>query len=116
MSPPTYPIIIIRQSNNVVKIHRFVTALRAYFEPPLAKIEKVQQHLRFLQQQQEIALKLKKAADEIQKKKAYQIQKILKMEEQAKAEQQRLEKSVKEKLEFYKRLKEKYQKLYVKLH
>lgn len=90
-------------------------ALKAFFEPPLAKIEKIQQQLRFLQQQQEIAFNMKKVINEAHQKKVYQMQKIIKMEEKATAEHQRLEKVVKEKMEMFKHIKDKYLKLYVKI-
>lgn len=89
----------------------FQPALQTYFEPPLTKVEKVQQQLRFLHQQQEINLKLQKAVEDGKKKKAQKIQKILDMEQQVKAEGQRLGNIIKEKMEMYRNMKDKYQKM-----
>ncbi|KAG4076759.1 hypothetical protein HA402_009105 [Bradysia odoriphaga] len=86
-------------------------ALKAYFEPPLSKIEKIQQQFKFLKQQQEIAFKVKSAIEFNQKKKELRIKKIVDMEKQVKAEEQRLERVVKQKIEAYRHMKEKYQKL-----
>lgn len=55
--------------------------------------------------------KLQKAVEECEQKKAQRIQKILDMEQQTKAEEQRLEKRIKEKVQAFKNMKEKYDKL-----
>lgn len=77
----------------------------------MTKVEKVQQQLRFLHQQQEINLKLQKAVEDGKKKKAQKIQKILDMEQQVKAEEQRLGNSIKEKMKMYRDMKDKFQKM-----
>lgn len=85
--------------------------VKALFEPPLTKISKIHHQLRFLQQQQEIVLKLKTAVYENQNKKRNRIKNILEMEPKAKGEEHRLEKIVKENMVVYRNTKEKCQKM-----
>lgn len=85
--------------------------MRALFEPPLPQFQKIQQQLRFLRQQQEFTFKLKKIYDESQKKKAQRIQQLLGAEQKYKAEVQRVDKIVKEKIIFYRDIKVKYKAL-----
>lgn len=87
------------------------TGMRALFEPPMPQFQKIQQQLRFLRQQQEFTFKLKKIYDESQKKKAQRIQQLLGAEQKYKAEVQRVDKIVKEKIIFYRDIKVKYKAL-----
>lgn len=85
--------------------------LRAYFEKPLTNIEKAQRQLRFLRQQEEFVVKLKRMAAECQQRKEQHIQKVLQMEQKAKAEEQRMKNVLNEKMVYYRKVKEKHEKL-----
>lgn len=81
------------------------------FEPPLSKIEKMQQQFKFLKEQQEIAFNVKAAIELNRKKMELRIKKFLETEKQVKAEEKRLERSIKQKVDMYNSMYVKYQKL-----
>lgn len=82
-----------------------------FFEPPLAKIDRLQKQFVFLQQQQQISLRLRMAVEDKEKKSALRLEKIPKWEQQCKTEMQRFQKVSKEKTDLYRNIKGKYQQM-----